>query len=140
MIKFLFYICRNNSIFVEMRLTKTEEQLMQLLWKKEKAFMKDLLDLFDEPKPAATTVATLLKRMTDKGFVAYNEMGNSREYYPLVKKTDYFSGQVNGMIKSFFNDSAAQFASFFTKETNLSEVELRELRKIIDEQIEKKKK
>ncbi|MCR5860739.1 BlaI/MecI/CopY family transcriptional regulator [Flavobacterium sp. J372] len=123
-----------------MKLTKTEEQLMQLLWKKEKAFMKDLLDLFDEPKPAATTVATLLKRMTDKGFVAYNEMGNSREYYPLVKKTDYFSGQVNGMIKSFFNDSAAQFASFFTKETNLSEAELKELRKIIDEQIEKKKK
>jgi len=122
-----------------MKLTKTEEQLMQLLWKKEKAFMKDLLDLFDEPKPAATTVATLLKRMTDKGFVAYNEMGNSREYYPLVKKTDYFSGQVNGMIKSFFNDSAAQFASFFTKETNLSEAELKELRKIIDEQIEKKK-
>lgn len=122
-----------------MKLTKTEEQLMQLLWKKEKAFMKDLLDLFDEPKPAATTVATLLKRMTDKGFVAYNEMGNSREYYPLVKKTDYFSGQVNGMIKSFFNDSAAQFASFFTKETNLSEAELKELRKIIDEQIEKRK-
>lgn len=122
-----------------MKLTKTEEQLMQLLWKKEKAFMKDLLDLFDDPKPAATTVATLLKRMIEKGFVAYNEMGNSREYYPLVKKTDYFSGQVNGMIKSFFNDSAAQFASFFTKETNLSEAELKELRKIIDEQIEKKK-
>ncbi|MGV3459980.1 MAG: BlaI/MecI/CopY family transcriptional regulator [Flavobacterium sp.] len=123
-----------------MKLTKTEEQLMQFLWQKEKAFMKDLLEMFDEPKPAATTVATLLKRVTDKGFVAYNEAGNSREYFPLVKKTDYFSGQVNGMIKSFFNDSAAQFASFFTKETNLSEAELIELRKIIDKEIDKKKK
>ncbi|AWH84011.1 penicillinase repressor [Flavobacterium album] len=122
-----------------MQLTKTEEQLMELLWKQEKAFMKDLLDLFPEPKPATTTVATLLKRMADKGFVGYKEYGKSREYFPLVEKSDYFSKQVNGMIKSFFNNSAAQFASFFTKETNLSATELEELRKIIDKEIQKKK-
>lgn len=123
-----------------MQLTKTEEQLMQFLWEKEKAFMKDLIEMFPDPKPAATTVATLLKRMTDKNFVGYTEYGKSREYYPLVEKSAYFSKQMNGMIKSFFNDSAAQFASFFTKETNLSKAELKELRKIIDKQIEKKKK
>jgi BlaI family penicillinase repressor len=123
-----------------MQLTKTEEQLMQFLWKKEKAFMKDLIEMFPDPKPAATTVATLLKRMADKGFVGYKEFGKSREYYPLVEKSAYFSRQMNGMIKNFFNDSAAQFASFFTKETNLSKAELKELRKIIDKQIEKKKK
>lgn len=123
-----------------MQLTKTEEQLMQFLWDLEKAFMKDLLDLFPEPKPASTTVATLLKRMTDKGFVGYKEYGKSREYFPLVKKSDYSSKQVNGMIKSFFNNSAAQFASFFTQETNLSSTELEELRKIIDKEIQKKKK
>lgn len=122
-----------------MQLTKTEEQLMQFLWEKEKAFMKDLIQLFPEPKPAATTVATLLKRMTDKGFVGYKEYGKSREYYPLVEKSAYFSRQVNGMIKNFFNDSAAQFASFFTKETNLTPKELEELRKIIDTEIQKKK-
>lgn len=123
-----------------MQLTKTEEQLMQFLWDLEKAFMKDLLELFPEPKPASTTVATLLKRMTDKGFVGYKEYGKSREYFPLVKKSDYSSKQVNGMIKSFFNNSAAQFASFFTQETNLSATELEELRKIIDKEIQKKKK
>jgi BlaI family penicillinase repressor len=123
-----------------MQLTKTEEQLMQFLWDLEKAFMKDLLDLFPEPKPASTTVATLLKRMTDKGFVGYKEYGKSREYYPLVQKSDYSSKQVNGMIKNFFNNSAAQFASFFTQETNLSSAELEELRKIIDTEIQKKKK
>lgn len=122
-----------------MQLTKTEEQLMQYLWKQEKAFMKDLLDMFPEPKPATTTVATLLKRMTEKGFVGYIEYGKSREYYPLVKKSDYFSRQVNGMIKSFFNNSAAQFASFFTKETNLSAQELEELRSVIDKELQKKK-
>ncbi|KOS06512.1 penicillinase repressor [Flavobacterium akiainvivens] len=123
-----------------MQLTKTEEQLMQFLWKLEKAFMKDLLDLFPEPKPAATTVATLLKRMTEKGFVNYREYGKSREYYPTVEKSDYFSKQVNGMIKNFFNNSAAQFASFFTKETEMSAAELEELRRIIDSEIEKKMK
>jgi predicted transcriptional regulator len=78
--------------------------------------------------------------MIDKDFVAYKEFGNSREYFPLVKKTDYFSKHVNGLISSFFNNSASQFASFFTKETNLTSTELEDLRKIIDGEILKKKK
>ena len=123
-----------------MQLSNSEEQLMQHLWKLEKAFMKDLLEAYPEPKPATTTVATLLKRMIDKKFVAYNEFGNSREYYPLVKKTDYFSKHVNGLIKNFFDNSASQFASFFTSETDLTQNELEELQKIIDKEIQKKKK
>ncbi|MDI6033111.1 BlaI/MecI/CopY family transcriptional regulator [Flavobacterium sp. LB2P84] len=122
------------------QLTNAEEQVMEHLWKLEKAFMKDLLEAYPKPKPATTTIATLLKRMIDKQFVAYNEFGNSREYYPLVKKTDYFSKHVNGLISNFFNNSASQFASFFTTETNLSQSELEELKKIIDSEILKKKK
>lgn len=123
-----------------MQLSNSEEQLMQHLWKLEKAVMKDLLRAYPEPKPAATTVATLLKRMIDKKFIAYSELENLREYYPLVKKVDYFSKHVNGLIKNFFNNSASQFASFFTTETNLSKNELEELQKIIDKEIQKKKK
>ncbi len=122
------------------QLSNAEEQLMEHLWKLEKAFMKDLLEAYSDPKPATTTVATLLKRMIDKKFVAYNEFGNSREYYPLVKKTDYFSKHVKGLISNFFNNSASQFASFFTTETNLSASELEDLKKIIDSEIQKKKK
>ncbi len=121
-----------------MKLSKAEEELMQILWEHKKAFMKDLLDSYPDPKPATTTVATLLKRMADKGFVAYESFGRSRQYYPLVKKKDYFSRHVNGLIKNFFNDSAAQFASFFTKETDLSKKELEELRALIDDQLKKK--
>ena len=121
-----------------MQLSKTEEELMNHLWKLQKAFMKDLLEAYAEPKPATTTVATLLKRMTDKGFIDYRRFGNSREYFPLVKKKDYFSKHVNGLIKNFFNDSSSQFASFFTKETNLSKEELKELRAIIDQEIKNK--
>lgn len=121
-----------------MSLTKTEEDLMNHLWKLEKAFMKDLLEAYPDPKPAPTTVATLLKRMHDKHFVGYKLYGKSREYFPLVKKKDYFSKHVNGLIKSFFNDSATQFASFFTKETNLTKEELEDLKQLIDSEIKKK--
>ncbi|MEZ4854721.1 BlaI/MecI/CopY family transcriptional regulator [Flavobacterium sp.] len=122
-----------------MKLSKTEEQVMEHLWKLEKAFMKDLLEAYPKPKPAPTTLATLLKRMIDKKFVAYTEYGNSRQYYPLITKSNYFSKHVNGLIKDFFNNSAAQFASFFTTETNLSEKELEELKNIIDSQLKAKR-
>jgi len=121
-----------------MQLSKTEEELMNILWKQKKAFMKNLLDAYHEPKPATTTIATLLKRMTDKGFIAYKSFGRTREYYPLVKKKDYFSKHVNGLIKNFFNDSPGQFASFFTQETNLSKEELENLKALIVSEIEKK--
>lgn len=121
-----------------MNLTNAEEQLMQILWKKEKAIMKDLQKAYPDPRPAITTIATLLKRMQTKAFVGYQQKGRSREYYPLVSRKTYFSRQVNGMIKNFFNNSASQFASFFTEETNLSEEELKNLRDLIDKKIKKK--
>jgi BlaI family transcriptional regulator, penicillinase repressor len=123
-----------------MQLSKTEEQIMELIWNKEKVFLKDLIDCFPDPKPASTTVATLLKRMQDKGFVGYTLFGNSRQYYPLVKKSDYFSKHVNGIIKNYFGNSALQFASFFTTTSNLTTSELEDLKKIIDKEIKRKKK
>lgn len=122
-----------------MSLSKTEEQLMEYIWQHETIFMKDLIEAQPDPKPAATTIATLLKRMQDKGFVGYKVFGNSRQYFALIKKEDYFSKQVKGMIENFFGNSALQFASFFTTTTNLTNSELEDLRKIIDEQINQNK-
>ena len=113
---------------------------MELIWKYEKVFLKDLINNCPEPKPAITTIATLLKRMQDKGFVGYNLFGNSRQYYPLVKKDDYFSKQVKGIIKDYFGNSALQFASFFTTTSNMTASELENLKKIIDKEIKRKKK
>jgi BlaI family transcriptional regulator, penicillinase repressor len=118
-----------------MHLTNAEVQIMKLLWRLDKAFIRDLLNEFPDPKPAQTTVLTLLKRMIDKGFVNFMLYGNSREYYPLIKKTDYFSDHINVLIKDFFNDSTAQFASFFTNETEMNHQELKELRDLVDKKI-----
>lgn len=122
-----------------MQLSKTEEQIMELIWKSEKVFLKEIMDSYPEPKPAATTIATLLKRMQDKGFVGYTLFGNSRQYYPLVNKVDYFSKHVNGIIKNYFGNSALQFASFFTTTSNLTTSELEDLKRIIDKEIKRKK-
>jgi len=123
-----------------MKLSQTEEQLMELIWKLEKVFLKDLINDLPEPKPATTTVATLLKRMQDKGFVGYTLFGNSRQYYPIVKKTDYFSKKFKGIIKNYFGNSPLQFASFFTTTSTLSTSALDALKKIIDEELKRKKK
>lgn len=121
------------------KLSQAEEQLMEYIWQQQKAFMKDLIEAYPEPKPAITTVATLLKRMTEKKVIDYEQMGNSRQYYPLVEKKSYFSRHLHRIIESFFDNSAAKFASFFAQETNLSKKQLEELKKIVDKEIEKKK-
>lgn len=123
-----------------MSLSKTEEQLMDIIWSKEKVFFKEIVDSYPDPKPASTTVATLLKRIQDKGFIAYDVFGNSRQYYPLIEKEVYFSKGLKEMVKDYFNDSALQFASFFTKTSNMSEAELEDLKKIVDQELQRKKK
>jgi len=111
---------------------------MTHLWDLGEAYMKDLILCYDDPKPATTTIATLLKRMQDKGFVDFVTEGRARKYFPKVAKDDYVSGQFKGFVSSFFGDSAAQFASFFTKSANLSKEELKQLRNMIDNQISEK--
>ncbi|WP_312900585.1 BlaI/MecI/CopY family transcriptional regulator [Chryseobacterium taichungense] len=122
----------------EIKLTDTEKDLMEILWEKERAFMKDILESLPDPKPATTTIATLLKRMQNKDFVGYTLYGNSREYFPKIAKGEYFKEEMSSMIDRFFNSSVTQFASFFTSNAKLSQKELKELREIIDKQIEEK--
>jgi predicted transcriptional regulator len=123
-----------------MKLPNAEEYLMEILWKCETAFLKDIMVHYPDPKPATTTVVTLLKRMQQKGVVAYQLYGNSRRYFPLVRKEDYFSSHINEMVKKFFGNSAFQFASFFTTAGNFSETELEELKKIVDQELNRRKK
>ncbi|MDR6489531.1 putative transcriptional regulator [Chryseobacterium vietnamense] len=119
----------------EIKLTDSEKVLMEILWEKKTVFMKDILEAYPEPKPAATTIATLLKRMQNKELIGYKLYGNSREYYPKVEKGEYFKEEMTSMIDRFFNSSVTQFASFFTSNAKLSQKQLKELRDIIDEQI-----
>ena len=120
----------------DQKLTVAEKDLMEIIWQKKAAFMKDIIEEYPEPKPATTTIATLLKRMQNKDLIGYKTYGNSREYFPKVSKEVYFKEEMTSMIDKFFNSSASQFASFFTSNTKMSQTELKELRDLIDQKIE----
>ena len=120
----------------DQKLTDAEKDLMEIVWQKKAAFMKDIMEEYPEPKPATTTIATLLKRMQNKDLIGYKTCGNSREYFPKVSKEVYFKEEMTSMIDKFFNSSASQFASFFTSNTKMSQSELKQLRDLIDQKIE----
>jgi predicted transcriptional regulator len=119
----------------DQKLTDAEKDLMEIIWQKKAAFMKDIMEEYPEPKPATTTIATLLKRMQNKNLIGYKTYGNSREYFPKVSKEVYFKEEMTSMIDKFFNSSASQFASFFTSNTKMTQTELKELRDLIDQKI-----
>lgn len=119
-------------------LTKAEEQIMHLLWEMKKAYVRDLVDRFPEPKPAYTTVSTIVRILEKKGFVGYKAYGKTHEYYPLIEKKLYSRHLLKGVMNDYFGNSIRQMVSFFSKEKDLSVAELEELKILIEDEINKK--
>jgi predicted transcriptional regulator len=122
------------------QLNKTELQIMGYLWKIGTGFMKDIVNEFPEPKPAYTTISTQVERMCAKKYIGFKKLGRDKEYFPILKKKEYFTSFFKNLITHFFNDSTAQFASFFTKNSELSIEELEELEELVRSQIKEKAK
>ncbi len=118
-------------------LTKAEEQVMQILWDLKAGFAKDVRARFREPRPAITTVSTILRILQDKGFVGYRAYGKTHEYFPLVEKKIYTRLMMKGVMLKYFGNSLRQMVSFFSQEKGLSVSELEELKRIIEEEIRK---
>ncbi len=110
-------------------LTKAEEQIMQILWKIRKGFVKDILEKLPEPKPAYNTVSTIVRILEAKKFVGHTAYGKTHEYYPLVAKPDYTKFYLGNFLKGYFGGSFAGLVSFFAKEENLNLNELEDLLK-----------
>ena len=110
-----------------MQLTKAEEQVMQILWSLGEGLVKDILDRFDEPKPARNTVSTVVRILEKKGFVGHKDYGKVFVYYPLVQKKEYSGKQLLGLMHNYFNNSFPAMASFFAKENDLSIKDLEQL-------------
>ena len=101
-------------------LTRAELELMQVIWKKEKVLVHDILDDLPEPKPAYNTVSTLVRVLEKKGFVGHKAYGKTYEYYPLVSKEDYTSRYMNGVLNNFFDGSLSRLVSFFSSNKSIS--------------------
>ena len=109
------------------QLTRAEEQIMQILWRLQESTVQTIREKFDDPKPARTTIASVLSILENKGFAMHKSFGRVNVYYPAVAKNEYSKTQLFGMINNYFNNSLPSMVSFFAREKNLSMEELDEL-------------
>lgn len=108
-------------------LTKAEEEVMQKLWQLEKAFVKEIIELMPEPKPAYNTISTIVRILEQKGFVGHEAKGKSFKYFPLIDKEEYSRKFMKGFVSRFFSGSYQEMVSFFAKEKDMSIQELEEV-------------
>ncbi len=107
-------------------LTKAEEQIMQALWKLEKAYLKDIVETMPDPKPHSNTVATLLKILIEKDFVGKEIHGRNHYYFPMISKQDYTSGSIANIVENYFDGSFKEVVSFMIdkKKLKVKDIEL----------------
>ncbi len=122
-----------------MELTKAEEKAMQILWSIEKGLIRDVVNEYEEPKPAYTTVATIFKILEKKGFVGRTPIANSHEYYPLIQKEEYTHGFMKSFVKNYFSDSFKNMVSAFSHKEDMTTGEMEEIIEHLKSQIKAKK-
>src|SRR5665648_58911 len=116
-------------------LTKAEEQVMQILWDLKEATVKEVVEGFEDAKPAYTTVATVLKVLEKKEFVSHKPLGNTYQFYATLSKKEYTRDQFSSLLTNYFSGSFPKMATFFAKENNLNISELEEMIKIAENEL-----
>ncbi len=121
-------------------LTKKEEDVMQILWKLKKGFVKDIISQMskDSPAPPYNTISSVVRILVKKGFVEFKQYGNTYEYFPKISKKKYKKSIFKTLISNYFDGSLTQLASFMVKENKLDNDEVKKLLKIIEENEDKK--
>ena len=125
---------------MDLNLTKAEEKAMKILWSIQRGLIRDVVNEYDEPKPAYTTVATIFKILERKGFVGRKPIANSHEYYPLVGRKEYTTQSVKLLVKNYFSNSFKSMVSEFSNQENLTTNDMQELIDYFEKQIGEKKK
>jgi predicted transcriptional regulator len=123
----------------KLELTRAEEEIMQVLWDLQKGFVKNIVEIFPDPKPAYNTVSTIVRILEAKGFVGHTAYGKTHEYYPLVEKDEYRKKHLNSMLHNYFGGSFRQMASFFVKNEKMDTRELEEILNLMKKELEKPK-
>src|SRR5688572_28875202 len=124
---------------MDLNLTKAEDKAMKILWSIEKGLLRDIVNEYEDPKPAYTTVATIFKILEKKGFVGRTPVANSHEYYPLVARKDYTTQSVKSLVENYFSSSFKNMVSEFSNNENMTTGDMQELIEYFEKQIEEKK-
>ncbi len=114
------------------KLTNKEEEIMHILWKLKKAFVKEVLAEITEDQPHYNTLSTIVRNLEEKGYVSHNAFGNTHQYFPIVSLEDYKKRFMNTAIDNYFNSSYKNMVSFFAKEEKITAEELREILAMIE--------
>ena len=115
------------------KLTNKEEEIMHILWKLKKAFVKEVMAEITEEQPHYNTLSTIIRNLEEKGYVNHNAFGNTHQYFPIVSIEDYRKGFMSTAIDNYFNSSYKNMVSFFAKEEKISAAELREILSMIEQ-------
>ena len=113
-------------------LTRKEEEIMKILWKLEKAFVKDILEFMPDPKPHYNTVSSMVRFMEDKGYIGHKAYGKTHEYFPLISKEAYSKQSLSNLVSGYFSNSYKSVISFMAKEEEISVEELKEIISMIE--------
>ena len=114
------------------KLTNKEEEILQVIWQLEKAFVKDVVAELPKPKPHYNTISTIIRNMEDKGVVGHNSFGKTHQYYAKISKEDYKKGFMQKTIQNYFENSYKHVVSFFAQEEKISVKELKDIISIIE--------
>jgi len=115
------------------KLTESEERIMQILWKIKRGFVRDVIEYYADPKPAYTTVSSIIRILEKKGFIGHTAYGPTHEYYPLVEKDEYKRRYLRAIVKDYFDNSYKQLVSFFAYEKKLKKKDLLDIMRILNE-------
>ncbi len=109
-----------------------EEETMLYIWEKAPCFVKDILEMYPEPKPPYTTLASVVKNLERKGYLKARRLGNTYEYHPIVAQEDYTRTFMGGVVRNYFENSYKEMVSFFAKEQKISTQELKDIIRLIE--------
>lgn len=116
------------------KLTKVEEEIMQIIWQLERCTVRDIIDqLKENPKPPHSTISSVVRILEKKGFLDHKAYGRTYEYFPIIAKEEYSKASLSSLVRNYFGGSAKRLVSFLVSKEDLSLQDLSEMMKKLDD-------
>jgi len=116
------------------KLTKKEEIIMNYFWDRGPLFVRELRDIYPEPKPHFSTLSTQVRTLQDEGFIGHKAYGPTYQYFARVTREEYKQHTLTGLIDKYFDNSYINAVSALVKEEKISVEELKELISLIEKE------
>ena len=114
------------------KLTIQEEEAMLYIWELRECFVKDIVAKYPKPNPPYTTVASIVKNLERKKYVKAKRFGNTYQYTPSIKESDYKRQFMSSVVRNYFENSYKELVSFFAKDSKISSEELKDIIDMIE--------